>query len=113
MCDGVNPIGIEKRRCRGAVSQAHRLAGCPGTSLELLLEPAIGQVKYPPGFRHCFIFSGVVFLESLEDGLLHRRHHVVVEEPVQEANLQRFERIVGQPADRAAMLEHQVFDDDG
>jgi len=58
-----------------------------------LLQPAIGQVKYPTCFRHRFILASVVIPDGLDDGLLHRRHHIVVEETVEESNLQRFERL--------------------
>ena len=78
-----------------------------------LFQPAIGQVQRPCGFDQRLVAARGVLLDGREHGLLHRGHHVVVEEAVEEAHLQRLKRVFGQPAGASAVPEHQVFDDDG
>jgi hypothetical protein len=49
----------------------------------------------------------------VEDDGLHRRHHVLVEEAVHEARLQRLRRVGRQQPQRAGMVQVQVLEDDG
>ena len=44
------------------------------------------------------------------DGMLHRAHHMQVEEAIEEAHLQRLHRIIRQQAHRAFVRQMQILD---
>src|SRR3954449_5818480 len=84
--DLLDPIGVEQRGCRRAISQRELLANSPRALAQIRLKPVVSRAE--PFTRNAAV-GGVSMLSRshcIEHDCLDVRHHAQVEHTVEEAN---------------------------
>ena len=109
----MRPVRVEQRGRGRAVRQRELRASGPGPAGKLPFEPGVGALQLLLGERQSLLgASPGRRVSAPSTAMLHRVHHVQVEEAVEEAHVQRGHRVRGQQAHRPGMRELQVLDDD-
>ncbi|MNZ61411.1 hypothetical protein D3C78_795070 [compost metagenome] len=83
----MGPVGIEERGGGGAIGQGERLPCRPGASGEALVQPGVDLVQQLPGLGDAVAIVIPRRAHPVQHHLLHRRHHIVVEQAIEHVNL--------------------------
>lgn len=83
LSERLDPIGIEQRRGGGAFDQRGRPGGV--VALEPALQPVVAALEPAALFGTAFGVGLLGIAQVLGHHGLHRRHHVVVKDPVEQA----------------------------
>ncbi|MCY1383716.1 hypothetical protein D9M69_718680 [compost metagenome] len=89
----MRPVGVEERRCCRAVGQREVFARGPRPVGQLFFQPVVGAFKFFHRVCQSVLALGRVARQRPGDRLLHRAHHVQVEEAVKEANVEGGHRL--------------------
>jgi hypothetical protein len=108
----VHPVRIEKRRRGGAIGEAEGLSRCPLPGGQDALDPAIGGLEGRVGLSDTLRIARLGPSDEIADDLLHRRHHVVVEKPVEHSDGEGRARILRNRPEAPRMMQRQMLDDD-
>lgn len=110
--DRMAPVGVEEKRCSGAVGETECIAGGPFATAHHLVEPRIRRIEHVARIDDTAGITVALCAQAVEYDLLLRCLDVVVEETIHRTHFESCSRVAWNQRHGAAVIQTQMLDDD-